>query len=237
MHDCRKVREGLSAAEDLEPFESELRFCPDCRQFADEISTMLKILDIAAPAVPELPPAYWQGADLRLRDTLGGVRAGYGMSTWGALAAASVLVFAVTGVGFRGTQLLVDEIKEGAETPYFAVVDDHIDGLDSGIVNFLGQSELFLRTFEKIEPADLDDIEDARARAGLQLVDFRERKEAAADFLPVELALDEYESVLREIKNLESSDEVAEIQKRIQRNGLIANFKVYQPRLVLTGGQ
>jgi len=45
--------------------------------------------------------------------------------------------------------------------------------------------------------------------------------------------LNEYESILREIKNLDSAEDIADIQMRIRRNGLIANLKAYQPRVIL----
>jgi hypothetical protein len=118
-------------------------------------------------------------------------------------------------------------------------VDDHIAGLDSGTVAFIGQSELFLRDFTKIEPSDRVDLEDARSRARAQLSGIEDRRQAAATFPPVQSMLDEYERVLRDIKNVDeaSGDEVVEIQSRISRNGLIANMKVYQPRVVLVSSR
>jgi hypothetical protein len=109
---------------------------------------------------------------------------------------------------------------------------DHIADLDPGVVDFLGQSELFVRDFTKIEPAYTEDISDARDRASRSLAGIALQKKAAGDFQPVRITLDEYESILREIKNVESAQDITDIQTRIRRNGLIANLKAYQPRVV-----
>ena len=60
-----------------------------------------------------------------------------------------------------------------------------------------------------------------------------EQKKATGDFAPVQITLNEYESILREIKNLDSAEDIEDIQMRIRRNGLIANLKAYQPRVIL----
>jgi len=80
------------------------------------------------------------------------------------------------------------------------------------------------------------DLADARTRAEHQLIELRQRKEAAFQFPPVEGVLDDYEGILRDINNLEqpSAQDIAEIQHRIERNGLIAAMKAYQPRIVIT---
>jgi hypothetical protein len=49
----------------------------------------------------------------------------------------------------------------------------------------------------------------------------------------VRITLDQYENVLREIKNLSSSQELTDVQTRILSNGLIANMKAYQPQVML----
>jgi hypothetical protein len=110
---------------------------------------------------------------------------------------------------------------------------DHIEGLDPRVVDFMGQSELFVRDFTKIEPSYTEEIEDARSRATRSLAGIPEQRKAAGDFAPVQITLDEYESVLLDIKNLESPKEIPEIQRRIRSVGLIANLKAYQPQVVL----
>jgi hypothetical protein len=93
--------------------------------------------------------------------------------------------------------------------------------------------ELFVRDFTKIEPSYSEEVEDARSRASRSLAGIPEQRKAAGDFAPVQITLDEYESVLLDIKNLDSPNEIPEIQRRIQSVGLIASLKAYQPRVVL----
>ncbi len=100
---------------------------------------------------------------------------------------------------------------------------------------FLGQSELFLRSFTKIDPSYKEDVQDARDRAREDLAEIERQKLRAADFTPVQMALDEYESFLRDIKNLDSANDIGDIQTRIRRSGLIANMTAYQPRMILVG--
>jgi hypothetical protein len=48
--------------------------------------------------------------------------------------------------------------------------------------------------------------------------------------------MDTYETVLRDIRNVDeksAADDMPDIQNRIQRNGLIANIKAFQPRVTL----
>ena len=111
--------------------------------------------------------------------------------------------------------------------------DNHFEGLDRRVVAFLRQSELDLRNFTKIDPSFTEEIEDARNRASRSLEKITEQKKATGDFAPVQITLNEYESILREIKNLDSAEDIADIQMRIRRNGLIANLKAYQPRVIL----
>jgi hypothetical protein len=118
------------------------------------------------------------------------------------------------------------------------IEDDSIHGVDPGTVEFLGQSEMFLRNFVKIEPTDFAELEDARSRARLQLAGLNQRKDAVANVLPVHAVLDDYETILRDIENLDQSsvEDIADVQGRIERNGLIASMKAYQPRLIFSTG-
>jgi hypothetical protein len=124
-----------------------------------------------------------------------------------------------------------------APVPEIEFVDDHIQGLTPTVVAFLGQSELFLRNFTKIDPSYKEDLQDAQARARQGLSEIETQKMRAADFAPVRIALDEYEGVLRDIKNLDSdsgsADDVADIQSLIRSSGLIASMKAYQPQVML----
>ena len=75
-------------------------------------------------------------------------------------------------------------------------------------------------------------VPDAKQVAGGQLVDIAQRKEAAADVPPVVDAIETYETILRDLRNLDersAAEDIADIQSRIQKNGLIANMKAFQP--------
>ena len=132
-----------------------------------------------------------------------------------------------------GTRVLEPIRNDANATPQIEFVDNHIKGLNPSVVEFLGQSELFLRSFTKIEPSYTQDLQDAQIRAKESLGEIETQKLRTADFLPVQIALDEYESVLRDIKNLDSADDVADIQTRIRSTGLIANINAYQPQVML----
>jgi hypothetical protein len=149
---------------------------------------------------------------------------------WAAATAAAAIALVLTWGGMR-TPPAGDEVR--ATAPQVEFVDDHIQGLNPTVVAFLGQSELFLRSFTKIDPSYKEDVQDARDRAKEDLAEIERQKLRAADFTPVQMALDEYESFLRDIKNLDSANDIGDIQTRIRRSGLIANMTAYQPRMIL----
>ena len=106
--------------------------------------------------------------------------------------------------------------------------------LDPVTVDFLSESELLLRTVMKIGPSDTDDLAEARKVASGQLAELNQRKQAVADVPPVASVMETYEAVLRDLRNVgeQSADEdISDIQKRIQYNGLIASMKAFQPRV------
>jgi hypothetical protein len=46
--------------------------------------------------------------------------------------------------------------------------------------------------------------------------------------------METYETVLRDLRNVDErsvDEDISDIQKRIQKNGLIANMKAFQPRV------
>jgi hypothetical protein len=151
-------------------------------------------------------------------------RSSYVYWKWSALAAAAAIAVVVTWGTIRPAQPIEPQIK---------IVEDHIQGLDPMVVAFLERSELFLRNFTKIEPSYMEDLDDSRDRAKQSLMEIGEKKKLAGNFAPVRITLDEYENVLREIKNLDSSEELTDLQTRILASGLIANMKAYQPQVML----
>jgi hypothetical protein len=231
MHDCQRFREEWIAG-----LTEDAGACELCGSFCEDSRLILQSIDGAAQPIPELSEKYWDRFDDRLRSGLATENAWrryrfYGKTSMAA--AAAVIAVIITSAGMRAPQ----SIEEGAKTmPQIEFVDDHIKGLNPTVVTFLGQSELFLRSFTKIDPSYEEDLQDARSRAKQDLAEIRRQQLRAADFAPVRMALDEYESVLREIKNVDSAGDIADIQTRIRRSGLIANMTAYQPQLIMVVG-
>ena len=223
MHNCQKFREAWVSGTAEGPGG-----CEEYRRFREEAGTILLAAACAAPPVPEFPEEYWNGLDQRLRETLlqeNASRSSHAWWKWSALAAAAAAIAVVVAWGtIRPAQPIAPQIK---------IVEDHIQGLDPMVVAFLERSELFLRNFTKIEPSDMEDLDVSRDRAKQSLKTIGEEKQLAGNFAPVRITLDEYENVLREIKNLDSSEELTDLQRRILAGGLIANMKAYQPQVML----
>jgi hypothetical protein len=115
-----------------------------------------------------------------------------------------------------------------------AVYVEHSVPLDPVTVDFLEESELLLRNVMKIEPTDVDDLADARKVASEQLAELPQRREAASEVPPVVGVMNTYETILRDLRNVDErsvAEDIGDIQRRIQQNGLIANMKAFQPRV------
>ena len=111
---------------------------------------------------------------------------------------------------------------------------EHAVPLDPVTVDFLQESELLLRNVMTMAPSDTEDLADAKKVANEQLAELEQRKEAAASVQPVVDVMDIYETVLRDLRNVDdrtAEDDINDLQKRIQKNALIANMKAFQPRL------
>ncbi len=231
MHDCQKYREDWIAG-----LREDAGECQPCRSFCEDAQILLQAIEGAAQPNPELSKAFWARFDGRLRERLvleNVSRARRFYMKWAAATAAAAIALVMTWGGMRTPQPAGDEAR--ATAPQVEFVDDHIQGLNPTVVAFLGQSELFLRSFTKIDPSYKEDVQDARDRAREDLAEIERQKLRAADFTPVQMALDEYESFLRDIKNLDSANDIGDIQTRIRRSGLIANMTAYQPRMILVG--
>jgi hypothetical protein len=221
MHDCQRFREDWIAgtAEDSD--------CQECRRFCEEADAILLAAAGAAPPIPEFPEEFWNGYEDRLRERLiqaNASRSSHVYWKWSALAAAAAIALVVTWGTMRQARPIAPQVE---------FVNDHIQGLDPLVVTFLERSELFLRNFTKIESSHTEDLADSRSSAKQSLMEIGEQKNLAGNFAPVRMTLDEYENVLREIKNMGSSEDLVDLQKRILANGLIANLKAYQPQVML----
>jgi hypothetical protein len=228
MHDCQRFREDWIAG-----LTEDLAGCEACSSFCEDTRLILQSIEGAAQPVPELTEAYWSRFDDQLRagliqaNTSRAYQFGLKLATAGI---AATIVGGMTWGAMRPSHPVPDVAKATTQIEF---ADNHIKGLNPTVVAFLGQSELFLRSFTKIDPEVEEDLQDARFRAKQDLVEIGIQKWRAADFAPVRMALDEYENVLREIKNVDSVTDITEIQTRIQRSGLIANMKAYQPHVML----
>jgi hypothetical protein len=228
MHDCQRFREDWVAGE-AEDFGD----CGECRSFCEEAQFILQATDGAARPVPELSEYHWNRFEGRLRENLLHENAAHTVRVYWKWSAAVATAAALVGVVTWGGIRMAETIEPAEQSAQIEYVDDHIEGLNPSVVEFLGQSELFLRNFSHIEPSYEEDLQDAQARAKQGLTVIAQQKARTADFEPVLIALDEYENVLREIKNLDSPDELADIQARIRSNGLIAKMGAYQPQVML----
>jgi len=226
MHDCQKFREDW-----IDGTARDLTDCEECRSFCEEADVILQATAGAAQPIREFSEEYLNGLENRLHDALVQENASqtyHAYWKWSGVAAAAAIAMIVTWASIRPSP---------PAPPQVELVDDHIQGLDPMVVTYLERSELFLRNYTKIEPSDVEDLDDSRARAKQSLMEIGEQKELAGNFAPVRITLDEYENVLREIKNSDSREELADIQTRILANGLIATMKAYQPQVMLVSGR
>jgi hypothetical protein len=229
MHDCQRFREDWVAGS-----AEDFKDCDECRNFCEDAQLILHATDGAAQPMPELSEYQWKRFEGRLRENLVHENAAHRVQVywkWSVAVATAAAIAMVVSWGTTGVDGFFPESTLAAS--HIEMNDDHIKGLDPMVVEYLEQSELFLRNFTKIEASYEDDIDDSRTRARQSLKEIGEQKELAGNFAPVQIALDEYENVLREIKNVESSEDLADIQGRIRSNGLIASLKAYQPQLML----
>jgi hypothetical protein len=107
-------------------------------------------------------------------------------------------------------------------------------------VEFLEDSELLLRNVMKISADSIDDLREVRKTANAHLAGIEQRKEAASEALPVVNVMETYETLLRDIRNIDSqtaAEDITDIQHRIRKNALIANLKAFQPAVSLAGFQ
>ena len=236
MHDCQSYREDW-----LTGTEEGQVDCAECRSFCEDANAILIATVVGAPPLPDVTDEYWSGFENRLRVSLVRENAARSLRAywkWSAVAAAAAIAAVVTWSAIRPAPPVAPQTTvQHISAPQIEVVDDHIQGLDPMVVAYLEKSELFLRSYTKIEPSDKEDLDDSRALAKQSLREIGEQKKLAGNFAPVRITLDQYENVLREIKNLNSSQELTDVQTRILSNGLIANMKAYQPQVILVSGR
>jgi hypothetical protein len=253
MHKCEEFRELITEhivdREDLASkakFQRELLICTSCSEFYAESREMIEALSSVELGISELQ---WNGIEHRLRERIssenvsaavndrwsyriiqGRARANPRPLQWKQLLAAAALLLVT--VGLSRMLMPTSRVHQLAESaPQTMYVQDAVP-LDPVTVDFLEQSELLLRDVMKITPADADDLADAKKTASEQLARINLRKLAAAEVPPVVDVMETYETVLRDLRNVDdrnAADDIPDIQKRIQKNALIASMKAFQP--------
>jgi hypothetical protein len=252
MHNCDEFRERITEyvidREEISAkpeFRRDLLLCSGCAEFYAQSREMIQALDSVDLSVSE---SHWWGIERRLQAAIFAAEPEKPAQKWGRwltgrpwairwattpffLSAAALVLIAVAL-----SRLVVAPVPEhlGSGSAETAVYVDSTIPLDPVTVDFLEESELLLRNVMKIEAANVEGLADARKTASQQLAALEQRKEAAAEALPVVSLMETYETVLRDIRNVDdrSADEdIGDIQRRIQQNGLIANIKAFQPRV------
>ncbi len=242
MHVCEEFRERVTERiidrEDLSrspEFQRELVICSSCAEFYAEAK---ETMDVMSSADFPMPEEHWDGMTRRLRIRLEAEtpkpRAYRRLRHWGGLVAAAALLLITAGL-YRFS--IPPQAALYPAPSEYAYVDQTVP-LDPVTVDFLEESELLLRNVMKIQPDDKEDLADAKRVAASQLIEIDQRKDAAADVPPVLGVMDTYETILRDIRNLDEGsmeEDISDIQNRIQTNALIANMKAFQPALGMIG--
>jgi len=250
MHNCEEFRERITEhiidrenVAAMAEFHRELSTCASCSEFCAESRELMEALSEIDLSISE---SQWWGIERRMqaailhaepelsRNPITRVSLIQKWVTWAAApafgAAAALLVISVS-LGRLATPVSQAPV---ASAPVETVYIEHTVPLDPVTVDFLEQSELLLRNVMKIEPTDKEDIKDAKQIAGEHLAELPQRREAAAEVPPVVDVMQTYETVLRDIRNVDersAKDDINDIQRRIRNNGLIATMKTFQPRV------
>jgi hypothetical protein len=262
MHHCEEFRERITEdiidGEDIaakSEFQHELLACSSCSEFYAESRELMEAL---AEIELTIPDSQWNGIQQRLHARILNAPVPSTNSSQVVrfsprlpavalvapprtrfrdhlkpLVLATTAALLVVTLGLSRLAVPVTQQTEPVE-PATAVYVEHSVPLDPVTVDFLEESELLLRSVMKMQPADVEDLADARKIASEQLAELGQRKEAAAEEPMVVDVMETYETVLRDLRNVDlrsADDDISDIQKRIQKNGLIANLKAFQPRV------
>jgi hypothetical protein len=257
MHNCEEFRERITEhiidREELESkseFHTELLLCSGCSEFYAQSREMMEALSEIDLSISE---SQWnrieQRLDARIRNAeadrlIASLRPSLAVAALPPpqvrlrdyiqtpiLAAASILLLITIGLARLGMPITGFQTPGEDQAPVYV---EHAVPLDPVTVDFLEESELLLRNVMKMGPKDVEDLADAKKTADEQLAELEQRKEAAADVPPVVGVMETYETVLRDLRNIDehrADEDINDIQTRIRKNGLIANIKAFQPRV------
>jgi hypothetical protein len=248
MHHCEDFRERITEhiidGEDLTrrpEIRSELLLCQSCADFYAESREMMAALSAVDIRIPD---EHLDAMTHRLRMRIVNERVqvspprrqGWFARDFGVPALVALAAVLVITVGLYRMALPVVENSGPAPALAHHQFVDYSVNLDPVTIDFLEQSELLLRNVMKLEADNTEDLEETRQLALRHLLNINQRMEAAADVPPVLTAMDKYESILRDIRNLTegtAAEDIIDIQSRIEKNGLIANMKAFQPTVTL----
>ena len=251
MHGCESFR--TSVVEPLidggqldDAARAELESCPRCLAFYAEAELTLGRLSTAFEDLERFETSedeFMVGFNDRLRrrvindrvsgDTAETSRpAGAGGWLWRPLVPAVGLMMAAVFmfVSVQPVDVVLPDLA-GRQ-----LITDYVLELDPLTLDFLEQSELFMRMFVKLGPADSEDLAESMQVSVKQLPQLEQRREALMEFPPVLMVLDDYEEILRDIRNLPedvAEEDISDIQMRIHNDGLVARMRAYQPRTSL----
>ena len=246
MHNCEEFRERITEhiidREDITArpeFQRELMICSSCSDFCAESREMMEALAAVELSISESEWSRIEGRMLWriLSEQVGVIKpkdtTARRVLALSPLLAAVALVLLIT-IGLSRLAKPVPAVVMPPQESTQAVFMSETVPLDPVTVDYLEESELLLRNVMKITPADTEDLADAKKTASVQLAGIKLRKEAVAEVPPVVEVMDTYETVLRDIRNIDdrnAAEDIPDIQKRIKKNALIANMKAFQPAL------
>ena len=254
MHVCEDFREKITEQiidrRDLDndaEVQRELLICNSCADFYAESRDLIEAMSAVRFDVADVQ---WEAMADRMRVRILEAHAAQARSSWlerfgisrrslrpyvPAFAGLAAMILIVVGVSRMTTSLI-------NEAPYVSppmvsatqVIGEPNPTLDPVTVEFLEQSELLLRTVMNLPANSSDDLHDAQKAASRQLIALDQRKEAAAEVERAVKIMDKYELILRELKNIDTAtaaEDLTDIRKRIEKNGLIAGIKALQPKV------
>jgi hypothetical protein len=254
MHVCEDFREKITEQiidrRDLDndaEVQRELLICNSCADFYAESRDLIEAMSAVRFDVADVQ---WEAMADRMRVKILEAHAAqarsswlerFGISRWSlrpyvpAFAGLAAMILIVVGVS-RMTTSLINEVPYVSPPMVSAtqVIGEPNPTLDPVTVEFLEQSELLLRTVMNLPANSTDDLQDAQKAASRQLIALDQRKEAAAEIEPAVKIMDKYELILRELKNIDTAfaaEDLTDIRKRIEKNGLIAGIKALQPKV------
>lgn len=244
MHLCDEFRERITDRiidrDDLEhdaETQRELLLCNDCADFYIESREML---DAISGVDFEIPENQWDAMADRMRSRIYDEHAQRQPAIWRrrfyipAFAAVAAMLLLTVTLRHRQPEPPHAQNVAGVVIPINNAIalDPSVDPVTA---EYLQESELLLRSVMKLKPTSLEDLEDARRIALHQLVALDQRKEAVSEVKPLVTVMNKYETVLRDIRNLDARphpDDITDIKNRIEKNGLISNLTAFQPRPV-----